>query len=236
MQTRGDVHLGKAVGHLTGKYAEQGDTVTIQMRFSGPSMPVPELAAFLPALDIRLPGGSTLQGGTAAIEATANGPIAAMIADSSIDISNAKLTGFDVGSKLSTIEKLAGIKSGPDTVIETLHAKIHSAPAGQTVQDLKLVLPDAWGELDGAGTVCARRHALDFKMQATVHSTGALLATLGEKGGTIPFFIQGTSENPSFRPDVKGLATEQVKRIESNGAVKNAVGALGGLFGGGKKQ
>jgi AsmA protein len=194
--SRGDIHLGSALAHLTGNYAEQG--------------------------------------GTATVSGTISGPVTASIADSTIDLNNAKVTGFDLGSKLSPTEKLAGIKAGPDTMIQTLHAKIHAAPGGETVQDLRLALP-AVGELDGAGTVSAN-HALDFKMRATVHTIGALLATLGQRGGTIPFFIQGTSENPSFQPDMKGMAADEVKRLESGSGVKSAVGLLGGLFGRGKKQ
>jgi AsmA protein len=234
--SRGDVHLGSALAHLTGNYAEQGESMTMRMHLAGTSMPVPELLTFLPPLDIRLPAGSSLQGGTAALEAVANGPVAALVADGTMDVNNTKLTGFDLGSKLSTMEKLAGIKTSPDTVIQTLHAKIHSAPEGQTVQDLKLVLP-AIGEVDGAGTVSVN-HALDFKMRATVHTSGTLLAALGPKGDTtVPFAIQGTSENPTFKPDMKAIATEEVKRIESVTGAKSAVGGiLGGFLGGGKKQ
>jgi len=231
----GDIHIGNAPAHLTGTYAQQGEAMTAHMHLAGSGMPVSELLSLLPPLDIQLPSGSSLQGGTVAIDAIVEGPVAALVADASLNVSNTKLTGFDLGSKLSTIEKLAGIRSGPDTVIQTLSAKAHAAPEGDTIQDLKLVLP-AIGELSGAGTV-SPGHVLDFKMRATVHSAGGLVSLLGQGNGmTVPFFIQGTSENPSFRPDMKGIASEQVKRLESNDAVKNAVGALGGLFGGGKKQ
>jgi hypothetical protein len=57
-----------------------------------------------------------------------------------------------------------------------------------------------------AGTI-SPTHELDFKMRAAVHSTIGALASLGSQSG-IPFTITGTSEDPSFRPDVKGLAGE----------------------------
>ena len=69
MLSRGDIHLGSALAHLTGNYAEQGDSLTTQMGLAGTAMPVPELLSFLPSLDIRLPAGSSLQGGTATVSA-----------------------------------------------------------------------------------------------------------------------------------------------------------------------
>ena len=57
---------------------------------------------------------------------------------------------------MSTVEKLAGIKTGPDTEIQTFAATVHMAPDGSTVQDIKLVAP-AIGELSGSGTVSPRK-------------------------------------------------------------------------------
>ena len=198
------------------------------MRLAGTGMSVSEVASLLPPLDIQLPAGSSLQGGTIGIDANFEGPLTAIVGDASLKVGNTKLTGFDLGTKLSVIETLAGIKATPDTVIETLSSKLHVAPEGQTVRELNLVVPSI-GNLDGAGTISAA-HALDFTMRATVHTSGALMNVIGQKGDTtIPFFIQGTSENPSFRPDVKALANEQLKKVQSTGA-KKAIDALGGLF------
>jgi hypothetical protein len=36
------------------------------------------------------------------------------------------------------------------------------------------------------------------------------LAGLGDQGESIPFFIRGTTSNPSFVPDVKGMLTGQI--------------------------
>jgi len=232
--SRGEIHLGNAPAHLTASYAESGESLVLKGHLAGTGMPVSELISLLPPLDVHLPAGSSLQGGTVGVDATVEGPVAALVSDAAVNINNTKLTGFDLGAKLSFIERLAGIKSSPDTVIQALSARIHAAPVGQTIQDVKLVVP-AIGNLEGAGTVSAS-HALDFKMRATVHTSGMLMAQLGQKGDTaVPFFIQGTSDNPSFQPDLKGIAMEQMKRFESNDAVKKGVDILGGFLGGRKK-
>src|ERR1700730_17750618 len=61
---RGQVHIGAATASLTGSYRMEGESTLLNMKFSGPNMAVQELEAMLPALDIVLPAGSSLQGGT----------------------------------------------------------------------------------------------------------------------------------------------------------------------------
>ena len=68
----------------------------------------------------------------------------------------------------------------------------------------------------------------------------------GKGGGGIPFFIQGTTSDPHFVPDVKGMVGGQLKG-GLGGALGGLTGgkspagsspadALGGLFGKKKKQ
>jgi hypothetical protein len=129
---------------------------------------------------------------------------------------------------MSTIERLAGIKGGPDTEIETLSANVRVAPDGVSAQDMKLLMP-AIGDLSGAGNV-SPANDLDFTMSATVHTSGPLTVV----GNTpIPFTVQGTCSNPVFRPDLKGVAKDEVKGAEKD-LEKAAGGAIKGLLGGKK--
>jgi hypothetical protein len=73
---------------------------------------------------------------------------------------------------------------------------------------MKLVVP-AIGELTGAGTV-SPENALDFKMSASVHTSG-LLAVVGNQ--PIPFTVGGTCAQPVFKPDVKAIVGREVKGI-----------------------
>lgn len=229
MLERGDVHIGGAVAHLTGTYAEQGESMMLNMKLAGPAMPVSELETLLPSLAVVLPSGSRLEGGTATVMLAMQGPADQLVTSGSLALNNTRLTGFDLPKRMATIEKLAGIKGGPDTEIQTLSADVRVAPDGARAQDMKLVVP-AIGDVSGAGTVSAAND-LDFRMSATVHSGGYLKAV----GDTpIPFTVQGTCSNPVFRPDLKGLAKEEVEGVVGGALKKNAGGLLKGLLGGKK--
>ena len=128
---------------------------------------------------------------------------------------------FDLGAKMSAIEKLAGIQGGPNTDIEVLSTNVRASQAGGAVlQDIKFVAP-AIGELSGAGTI-SPANALDFKMSLVVHTSGVLTA-VGHTG--IPFTVRGTASNPSFAPDMKSFATQELKEHKSD-AINAGVGLL----------
>jgi AsmA protein len=225
---RGDIHIGGAAAHLTGSYAEHDESMALNMKLTGPGMPVPELETLLPALGVVLPAGSRLEGGTASVMVAMEGPADQLVTAGSLALNNTKLTGFDLPKKMASIEKLAGIKAGPDTEILTLSADVRVAPDGASAQDMKLVVP-AIGDLTGAGTV-SPSNDLDFKMSATVHTSG-LLTAVGDT--PIPFTVQGTCADPVFRPDLRAFAKEKVKNVEG-GLEKAAGGLLKGLLGGKK--
>jgi AsmA protein len=115
---------------------------------------------------------------------------------------------------MSGVEKLAGIKTGPDTEIQTFSATVHMAPDGSSIEDISFVAP-ALVELSGGGTVSPSQ-ALDFKMRATLRTGGAALAMLGAKSGSgVPFLIEGTASSPVFRPDMKGLVSGRLESLAS---------------------
>ena len=80
---RGAIHVGSAPASLTGSYTAQGDSTAVNMSLAGPEMPVPQLAAMLPALGVVLPAGSSFQGGTASAKLTFAGPVEALVTDGS---------------------------------------------------------------------------------------------------------------------------------------------------------
>ncbi|MGD0363650.1 MAG: AsmA family protein [Bryobacteraceae bacterium] len=225
---RGEIHIGSAPASLTGTYVAQGESTAVNMNLAGPEMSVPQLAAMLPVFGVVLPAGSSFQGGTANAKLSFGGPVEALVIDGSLGLRNTRLTGFDLGSKMSGIEKLAGIKTGPDTEIQTFEATLHMAPDGSTFQDIKFVAP-ALGDLSGGGSVSPSQ-ALDFKMRATLHTGGSALAMIGAKSGTgVPFIIEGTACSPIFRPDVRVFAADRVQSLEKNPLGKAAGGVLGKL-------
>jgi AsmA protein len=132
---RGDIHIGAAPAILTGSYAQRRESMVLNMNLAGPEMAVPELAGMLPAVGVVLPAGSSLQGGTASARLAMAGPANQLVTSGSVGLSNTRLSGFDLGSKLSAIAKLAGIKAGPDTDIRTFSANIRVGPDGTRAEE-----------------------------------------------------------------------------------------------------
>jgi AsmA protein len=218
---RGDIHFGKAVTRLVGTYVPQGDSLAVDMTLDGPQMPVAELEGLLPALGIVLPNGTSLQGGSAGVKATIQGPIDSLLIAGSIHMNDTRLTGFNLSNKMSGIEKLAGIKAGPDTEIQELSGNVKVAPDGIMTDSLKLVVP-AIGDVSGSGTVNPD-NTLNFKMLAAVH-TGGLAAALNNE--PVPFTIDGTCADPAFHPDIRAVVKDEFK-----GVGKAAEGLVKGLLG-----
>ncbi|MDP9112427.1 MAG: hypothetical protein M3O20_01960, partial [Acidobacteriota bacterium] len=226
--TRGQVNIGKAKAELTGTYIIRNNNTVLHVKLSAPAMQVDELAAMLPALDIVLPQGSSLQGGTAAANVTVDGETDKLVSDGSVEIQKTRLTHFDLGSKMNTVAKLTGIKISPDTEFDNISVSVHSDPGGLKVEKISVVAP-AIGELLGDGTV-SPSNALNFKMRANLH-TGAMLDIVNPSGKTsVPFSIQGTSAEPKFVPDVKGLiggiAEQKLKPLTGSDIGKQATGII----------
>ncbi len=245
---QGAVHVGKAEARLTGTYSTAGETPSVQMKVEGQNMPATDLEAMLPALGVILPAGAALQSGTVNVTLAVNGPLDKLVTTGPVSLSNAKLTGFDLGSKMGALSSFAGVPKGTDTMIQTLSADVRIAPEGMRLDKVSIVVP-AIGSIAGSGTIAAN-HALDFKMAARVSggSGGALggLATLTSAGGSsggIPFTIHGTTSDPVFEPDVNAMVGGLAKGALSNGSKlgaapggQNLGQALGGLFGKKKSQ
>jgi AsmA protein len=165
------------------------------------------------------------------VNLTAEGAADRLVTAGSLGLKDTRLAGFDLGSKMRAVAKVAGIKAGADTDIKTLEMNVRAAPEGTNIDSLALVAPDI-GELSGGGTISPSR-ALDFKMLVKLHTSGGVMAVLGQTGAVgVPFFIRGTAEAPSFLPDVKGMASGQINSIlNRGGAAKGAGGLLNSVLG-----
>jgi AsmA protein len=237
MLTRGDVRTGSALAKLTGNYLTQGNSTVLHMKMNAANAPLSELQALLPAFGVVLPGGSSFQGGTVSANLSVDGPVERLVTTGPLNVSQAKLTGFNLASKMSAISSLTGLKGGgPDTMIETLSSNLRVAPEGLVAEKVNLVLPQI-GRLTGNGTVGAN-NALNFKMSALLsEKAGGLLSGISAIGGQaakneIPFLIQGTTSNPVFVPDVAGA----VKRRLGSTPGKDPQSLIEGLFGKKKQQ
>jgi AsmA protein len=236
------VKIGNAAAHLNGTYQSAGEETVVNIKVDAKDMPAKDLESFLPALGINLPKGASLQAGTLNSDLNLAGPVGKLITTGNVGLFNGVLAGFDLGSKMSGVASLAGIKSGKDLQIEKLTSNLRMAPDGLKADNFIAVLPGV-GNLSGAGTIDSKND-LDFKMAATltsalgdvaspVSSVGGMLgkATGGgggcKSGTTVPFQIKGTTADPKFIPDVGGLAA---------GMLKSQLGCVGGLGASGAKD
>jgi AsmA protein len=228
--------IGSAAARLSGTYDASGEATVVKINMDAKDMPAKDLQAFLPALGINIPKGASLAAGTLNSDLNITGPTNKLVITGNVGLFNAKLAGFDLGSKMSAVSALAGINTGSDLLIEKLTSDVRMAPAGLEASNFIAVLPQL-GNLTGAGTADAKNN-LDFKMVATltsahaaqsagsanaVGSLGGLLNKVAGGGCTsglsVPFQIKGTTADPKFVPDVGGLAADMFK---------SQLGCLGG--------
>jgi AsmA protein len=217
------LNIGRAAAHLNGTYESAGEATVVNIKLDGKDMPAKDLEAFLPALGINLPKGTSLAAGTLNTNLNITGPTNKLITTGTVGLYKAKLAGFDLGSRMSTISALTGLKTGQDLDIEKITTNLHMAPTGLEAENFLAAIP-ALGTLVGAGTVDSRNN-LDFKMAATLANSatysssggapasgiGGILGAIGGgkgncKGATIPFQIHGTTADPKFVPDIGGTA------------------------------
>jgi AsmA protein len=225
------VKIGNATARINGTYASQGEATVVDVKLTGEGMPAKDLEAFLPAIGVNLPKGTSLSAGTLSTNLNIKGPTNKLVTDGNIGLYNGKLSGFDLGSKMSAVSALTGLKTGKDLDIEKMTTNVHMAPNGLRAENFVAVVPGV-GNLTGAGTLDSKNN-LDFKMAATLTggaigalgsggaSVGNVLGALGGgsggggncKGGgtTVPFMIQGTASDPKFVPDVGGVAANMLK-------------------------
>lgn len=215
--SQGEIKLGNAVAHITGTYDAHGPTTVVNLKLEGQGLPVDDLEAVLPAVGVILPSGSQLKGGTLALNFTIVGPVDKTVTAGTVRMENAALANFNLGSKLSAISALSGkgaAQQQKDTVIQNFSSNVRVAPEGTRADNINLVVPSLL-TATGAGTV-SPSNALDFKMKAD----------------NIPFVISGTTSDPKFLPDVKGMAGSLLQDALSGNKTgqKNPLGGLSGMF------
>jgi len=227
--TQGDVSMGQAVAHLTGTYDAHGKVTVVNLKLVGDKMPVDDLEAMLPAVGVILPPKATLKGGDLIVNVVSSGPVDKLVSTGSVKMENTQLANFNLGEKMgAAISALSGKNTGNDTTIQNFSSDVKMSPAGTEANNVNLTVP-AIGVLTGAGTV-SPSNELAFKMKADVGGMG------------VPFGIGGTTSDPKFTPDVKGIATGLLQGYLNNQGKgnnqqqQNPINSVVGLFGKKKQQ
>lgn len=243
--TQGDIHIGKALAHLTGDYNTFGAETTLQMQLSGQGMSVPDLEGVLPATGVTLPSGASLRAGSLDLNLAISGPVDKLVITGPVNLSHGELAGYDLKTKLGALSSFTGLGKGgnsSDTVIQSLHADLRQDPSGTHASNLMIVVQSI-GTITGDANVSASQQ-LDCKMSAklsgalgVVAAPVALLGGGGKSEGGIPFTITGTTSNPIFKPELGAGAGNLAKGLgglggsAGKGVASSAKGVLGGFLG-----
>jgi len=75
-----------------------------------------------------MPSGASLQAGTLNANLELSGPTNKLVTSGNVGMFNAKLAGFDLGSKLAAVSKLVGVNTGKDLDIEKMTTDLRMAP------------------------------------------------------------------------------------------------------------
>ena len=194
-----EIAMGKAVAHMTGTYDAHGKVTAVNLKLNGQGMPVDDLEAMLPArrCDITSEGNPERRHpqddhGRSPVRLTS------WLRSVPCELENSTLANFNLGSKLSAISALSGKSTGNDTTIQNFSSDVRVAPEGTKADNINLTVP-AIGVVTGAGTVSpGQRTRLQNERRRRRH-------------GDIPFAVSGTTSDPKFVPDVKGIATGLLK-------------------------
>jgi AsmA protein len=217
-----EIAMGKAIAHLDGTYDAHGTVTSVNLKLNGQGMPVDDLEAMLPALGVVLPPKSQLKGGNLNTNMTIVGPVDKLVTTGTVRMENSTLANFNLGSKLSAISALSGKSNatGNDTTIQNFSSNVRVAPEGTRADNINLIVPSI-GVVTGAGTV-SPANELAFKLSAAVGAMGA-----------IPLTVSGTTSDPKFLPDVKGMASGLLKNALNGKATagqQNPANTVMGLF------
>ena len=210
--SHGDIHIGKAQAALTGTYELKETETLLNMKLAAPSMEMNELLEMLPALAVELPAGSSLKGGTLNANFAVVGPVDKLDIKGTLAVKGTRLANFDLGSKMTSVATIAGIKINPDTDFENISSSVHSNPKGTDLENISVIATDL-GEISGAGRV-SPENMLDFKMHAKLKASGIFSAM----ASNVPFSITGPATAPKFTPDMKGAVGAGFKSMAKDPA------------------
>ncbi|MGC2323038.1 MAG: AsmA family protein [Terriglobales bacterium] len=240
--TRGDIRTGSSTVRLSGDYDMHGPATLVHMKLNGSQLPVRDVEGLLPAVGVTLPAGASLQSGTLTMNLALDGPVDRLVTTGTAQLADARLTGYDLASKMKGLSALSFLQStSSDTVIQTLSSNLRIAPDGIRADNLNVVIP-ALGSLTGNGTI-GNNNALNFHMVARLAQNSMVSQMAknipilgGAGGGGIPFMIQGTTSQPVFLPDVAGAVKGAVANPLQQQQQQNPLGnMLQGILGGKKK-
>lgn len=232
---------GKTAVNLAGTYDLHGASPALHMKANAPSIPVQDVQALLPSMGVVLPEGASFQSGTGDAHMSVDGPLSNLVTTGDVALSNARLAGFNLGSKMAALSALSGInKAASDTVIQTLSSAVRIAPSGITANNLKLIVAGI-GTLTGSGTI-APNSEMNFNMLLQGGAGSALGNVMSRVGigkaaaaRGLPFLIKGTTSRPLIVPNLGGMLAGKAGAGQQQNPAQGIQNMLGNIMGKKKK-
>ena len=206
------VHAGSEEVHVKGTFKPSPEGMMLNLHLSAPSLSIDDLQRLLPVVGIRMPSGSALEGGTFTANIAIGGPATAPTVTGPVEIDNTKLTGFDLGSRIEGLNRLAGTGEGTD--IRVLKASVNSSPQGTRLNDIYGEMPQI-GTASGEGNVLLSGE-IDFHLNARLYSPSEMSSPanpavktvhlaakpIPASGRSVPLTITGSAASPSIRANL----------------------------------
>ena len=215
------VYGGRSSGEITLDGRGATPTLSVDEQLTGIDM-----ARFLAntAGKGRLSGRATLN-----LKATARGPsvdamLKTLTGHLDANLADGALEGIDVGYELSLAQALID-KSAAPARASTGHTpfqafKLSSQITNGIAETHDLTIASQAIKVAGQGSANLATKGIDFKLLASVMTAPA-------RNTDIPLKVTGTYANPTVRPDIEGLAKDQLKQKLQDVLKKNG---LQGLF------
>lgn len=223
---------------VTGSFDNRQKVIQLNLSISGKQLPVDDLQPLLPVFGVVLPKDSHLSGGSLSVNLRAQGPLDALVISGPVVLDNTRLAGYSLGSKLSGVLSLAGIKAPRDTTIRHAEATLKISPSGINADPASAEIVDL-GSLAGKGGMAADGK-LDFRMLVKLdkavagagQGAGGLLGH--SKAGRLLGGILGGAADQGIGVRVGGTASEPSFKIDPAATVDLLKSGIGGALNKGK--
>jgi AsmA protein len=230
------IGLGTGTIQLSGTYRLAGEDPSVDLKVAAAAVPIDELQPLMTAAGVTLPNRSQLKGGTLTMALEIAGVANDLVISGPMDLENARLVGYDLGSKIEGIASMGGVKTGSTTTIQSMKFDVQASNAGIQVKNIDGTIL-GMGRSTGAGTV-SPAGALSFRLVAHVtNARGAgkvgvgLMTKMNQFGKSasekqaaqgVPMLVTGTANDPVITADVSGLMHRNASTVM--GKVKHLFG------------
>jgi AsmA protein len=220
------IGLGKGTIQLSGSYRLAGTDPWVDLNVAAAAVPIDELQSIMTSAGVKLPNGSQLKGGSLTLALEMTGVATNLEVAGPIELQNARLVGFDLGSKIAGIA-MGGVKTGSTTTIQDMKFNMQASNGGIQVKNIDGTIL-GMGRSTGSGTV-SPAGTLSFRLVAHVtnaHGAGkvgvGLMTKMNQFGKSasekeaaqgVPMLVTGTAKDPVITADVSGLVHRNASTV-----------------------